>query len=571
MILDMFNIDEFIKLNGCKEVTNPIFWQPNKLPTDDGLFSYEIFGYSEEERKNIFGYIDLKGYYINPVVYSIISSRMSNIRDIIIGEKYAIVDGNRKIKTVPEDTPHAETGLDFIYNNFDKIKWIDELEESEIDSIDKKTRLKFLQLLKKEEFFVSKWLVLPPFYREEQADSRSLGDVINQTYKELISACRSMKMSFDFDIFGNATRTRIQNTLLKLYNITMGPITGKSLNTKTNEFVGNSKNSLLKRSLIGKTIDYGAYTVIVAPVISDTKSMDKTVVPFGYAGITLISVLGAFHPFIVHEAYKIINDDILTTIYNNYNTNIKLSVSQISMNDIEKMMSRFIKSGEERFDEFSIDIKDRQTNEEMVVCPNIYEFTSEADAKNNRNAHIRRLTYADIFMMAAQKAVKNKHVLITRHPVTNIKNIYPARVLINSTAKTREVYLKLDLDSDDYFYYDRYPFIYTNQETIEMLLDAYKDDDRISSDKNYFRIRPSSYYEFVGTTILGNGVIKAMGADYDGDTVFIRGVYSIQANEEADKLTFSKSNLVGPNGEVIRGLTQIGKDCVVTLYEFTKD
>ena len=50
------------------------------------------------------------------------------------------------------------------WNNYRSFKRLSELEESEIDSLDKKSRLRFLRSLKKEEFFVRKWLVLPAYY-----------------------------------------------------------------------------------------------------------------------------------------------------------------------------------------------------------------------------------------------------------------------------------------------------------------------------------------------------------------------------------------------------------------------
>ena len=232
MKLDMFDIDEFIRLNHCKEVTSPVMFEYNKTYTEDGILSYEIFGYTEEERKNKFGYIDLRGNYLHPIVYNMISKRMGSLKYIITGEKYGVIK-NKKIEVVPEDFPGAETGLKFIYDHFEEINWIDELEESEIDSLDKKSRLKFLRSLKKEEFFVRKWLVLPAYYREEAADRSTLGEDINKVYKNLVAMTRSLRMGFSFDIFGDQTRLKIQNTILQLYQMTMGPVTGKSLNLDT--------------------------------------------------------------------------------------------------------------------------------------------------------------------------------------------------------------------------------------------------------------------------------------------------------------------------------------------------
>jgi len=544
MKLDMFNIDEFIRLNHCQQVTNPIFWQANKLPTEDGLFSYEIFGYSEEERKSIFGYIDLNGYFIHPIVYSMLNSRMGAVKDIINGEKYAKIV-NKKIVIVPEDTEGAQTGLGFIYDNFEAINWLDELEENEIESIDKKTRLKFLKSLKKDEFFVSKWLVLPVFYREERADGASLGDEINQLYKDLISTCRSLKM-FSFDIFGDATKLKIQNLIYHIYQMTMSPITGKHLDTKTWEAKGQSKNSMLKRNLIGKKLDYGALTVITAPVISDAKTVDDMPVPFGYAGVTMISCIGLFKPFYVREASL-----FLTDVVNYLDNDSSLSWvdrSIASTTNIDKILNRFIKSSAERFDPIIFNVKTKSG-----IDSELYLTIEEKDVETGE-VETRLFTYTDLLYIAGQEVVKNKHVLITRHPVTNNKNIYPARVIVNSTARTHTVEISLFFEDStkriETLKLSRYPYVWYN---------------------NLAHPKPKNYYEFVGTSIIGNSVLKAIGGDYDGDTVFLRGLFSIQANAEAEKIIKAKSNILGPNGTAIRGLTQIGKDCVVSLYELTKD
>lgn len=173
MKLDIFKIDDFVTANKCPEVTNPIFFNFDGSPTPDGLFSYDLFGFTDEERKNIFGYIDLKGHFIHPLLYLIMTAKMGSLGKILYGQKYAVIaDG--KIKIVDEDFEGAETGIDFVYNNFEKIDWINELEEGEIESLDKKTRLKLFQSLDKDEFFVSKWLVLPPYYRAESSTNRSM-------------------------------------------------------------------------------------------------------------------------------------------------------------------------------------------------------------------------------------------------------------------------------------------------------------------------------------------------------------------------------------------------------------
>jgi len=316
MKLDLFNINDFIETNHCPEVTNPIFWSYDGNPTPDGLFSYELFGYSDDDRKNIFGYIDLKGKYIHPLVYLIMISKMGGFGKVLLGQKYAVI-ADKKIQIVPEDTPGAETGVKFIYDHFDEINWIDILEEDDIDSLDKKTRLKFFKSLKKDEFFVDKWLVLPPFYRAESSVNKSMGDAINKLYKELLSKVRGTSLGFSFDIFGDETKLRIQNILKDLYLSTLAPISGKHLMFEKGKtegtLAGSGKTSMIRKHLLGKTIDWSSSSVITAPHNSSANIPSEKPVPWGYGRFPLASLLSMFQPFFLGAA-----TDFLESVLANY-------------------------------------------------------------------------------------------------------------------------------------------------------------------------------------------------------------------------------------------------------------
>ena len=67
------------------------------------------------------------------------------------------------------------------------------------------------------------------------------------------------------------------------------------------------------------------------------------------------------------------------------------------------------------------------------------------------------------------------------------------------------------------------------------------------------------------------GCIKSLGADYDGDMMFFRGLFTKEANEEAAKMIWKKTNWFSADGSLSRGLTKISKDCTLSLYELTKN
>ena len=56
---DLLDPDRLVKANDLKEITNPVFFIRNSVPTPDGLLSNEIFGITKYDRANTFAYIDL--------------------------------------------------------------------------------------------------------------------------------------------------------------------------------------------------------------------------------------------------------------------------------------------------------------------------------------------------------------------------------------------------------------------------------------------------------------------------------------------------------------------------------
>jgi hypothetical protein len=534
MKIDLFSIDDFVKINKCPQVTNPVFFNYDKTPTRDGLFSYDLFGISDAERKNIFGYIDLKGYYIHPLIFGMMNKRMGALRDLLAGNKYAIIQ-DRKITFVPEDFEGAETGISFIYENFDKINWVDEIEEKEMDSIDKKTRLKFLRNIKKEEFFVNKWLVVPPFYRAESSENKTLGDRINELYKDLISRTNSMSVGFGLGLFGDKTKFKIQSLLIELFEETTRPIRGKG--------------SMLRKHLLGKTIDYTASNVITSPPISNSESVDEMPVKFGYGAFPLPTVLSLFHPFVVSALTDFLSRVIKEAMTIAYNDIKRMDLNQFNSDAAEKMIKKFIKSTEERFDPvvFTYESTDGTLKEKVIMIE---------ESLTRDNFIEREMTLLDILYWITEYAIEDKHVYVTRYPVTNFQNIYPSKLTILTTNKTKKgVYIKLaGVVMNDVFNagkpFQNYPYV------------KFKKDPKPA---------PSTYYSFLNVFMPGNVYLKALGGDYDGDMLYMRGVFTKEANAEAEKLIYAKSNILTANGSTSRGISKIGKDAVMALYELTKE
>lgn len=487
MKLDLFDIDEFVKVNNCPEVTNPVFWNFDGTPTADGLFSYDLFGISDEERKNTFGYINLKGNFLHPLIYLMFIKKTGSLGSVIRGEKYAVIV-DKKIKIVDEDFKGADTGLEFIYDHFYEINWIDEIEESEMDSIDKKTRLKFLKSLKREEVFIRKWLVLPPFYRAESSTNRSMGDSINKLYKELISRVSGLSLGFSFELFGSETKLRIQNILKDIYLSTLAPISGKNLifdkGSSEGTLAGSGKNSMVRKHLLGKNVDWGASSVITSPPNSDANKFKDKPVPYGYGAFPLATLLSLFQPFYVHECSDIL-EDALYGIEAEMGSSIKkLDVKQFNSARVEKLVKTYIKSINQRFDPIEFEFTDNEGKKQKA-----YIRLLQADSDNSDEIISRPMTITDLLFMVSESICRDKHVLVTRFPITNAQSIYPSKIKVLTTDKTKD--LLIGLYEDEMIRYENYPII--------------PEDPKKAGIE-------SSFYDVM---LCGNAYLDALGGDYD--------------------------------------------------------
>ena len=146
------------------------------------------------------------------------------------------------------------------------------------------------------------------------------------------------------------------------------------------------------------------------------------------------------------------------------------------------------------------------------------------------------MTLTDLFYIAAEEIVKDKHVYITRYPMADYSGIFPIGISVLSTIDT----VKMKIGDKIYPYYPKV--------------------DLKASDKEVSRL-------FIEVLNLMNTYLKAIGGDYDGDQITVKSVYSQEANLEASKKMFQLSNLLTVNGSNIRLTTIEALQC---LYMTTR-
>ena len=542
-IEEAFDVEKFIKVNELKEVSDPVFFN-GLTPSPKGLLSNEIFGITKAERSGIYAYIELGGDFIQPLPYKTLCSLNSKIEHIVHGTDTFSINAEGDIV----QDPNGNTGIDWLKKNFNKIKF------KQTESSDRTKKIKYIEKVK-DKMWTSKCIVIPAYYRDVDTKQASIGvGEINKLYSALIIASRSLKDSADYGLsLSDATKGRIQETLKQIFDWF-----GTGTTIAGQETSGNlpGKTGLIKKGIMYKTIDYSVRLVLSAPQLK-AESLDDLLVDMDHCGEPLAAVLVNFMPFIVFYLRRFFENEFAGSMTYPIITrdgdiiNVPLDDYQIIFSDIEikKQIDRFVHGYSNRFipvpvpvkmDEYAKMIKDKKMKPvELFMKFKGREITDVEEYKNNADKEFnpidRALTWCDLFYMAACEVVKDKMVLITRFPIDCYLNQYPSKIHVKSTIDTESVVINNEL-------YRWYPRIR-------------KED-----------IGTNTSSMFSDTLSISNGMIDAMGADYDGDTAIVKPIYTVEANEELRKASDSKVNMVGMDGISPRG---VSKECVMTLYSLT--
>ena len=535
---DMFNlkglldIEDFIKKNDVKEISNPIFFNQNKLPTSDGLLSNEIFGITKEERANRFGYIDLHGTFLHPLVYKVWSALDKNIKSIVHGIDNFVIDSNGQFK----QDPNGKTGIKFLKDNINKIK---------IRSTDSTKRDRVIEFLNisKPLMFITKYPVIPAFYRDVNTEGGKVGvGDINKYYNSIIIASKALAEAQDYGLsLSNSQAGRMQEILLQVYNY----FGAGNPDAKGSGVGMPSKFGIIRRANLSKTTDYSSRLVITSPELKVEK-LDDIEADMDYSVVPLASLSINFLPYMIFWLRNFFENEFSTrTTYTVHMKDgkikeIPIQDYQIAFSDerIKDEINRFAHGYSNRFIPIKIPTVDKKLNIYMHFKGKI---TSSQDAKDNEQGEIinRRLTWCDLLFMAASEVTADKHILITRYPIDSFYNQFPTKVKVQSTIETEPMLVNSGAMSK---FYKKYPKI--REEDIE------KDTSN----------------KFIDSLNLCNGYLDSIGGDYDGDQVSIKGIYSAEANAELDQQMNSKIHYIGLDGISVM---DVGKEAKQSLYCLT--
>lgn len=557
----LLDIDKFIRVNMLKEVSNPVFFN-GPTPTEDGLLSNEIFGITKAERSGIYAYIDLGGTFIHPLVYKTLCKLNKKIESIVNGTEYFIINDNGEL-IVSDD---GNTGIDWLKKNFNKIKF------KKNDSSSRNKRVEFIEKYRNE-MWITKYIVIPAYYRDVDTRDAGIGvGEINKLYSSLLMATKSLKETAGFGLtLSDVTKARVQNILVQIFDWFGNGTTINGQETPANL---PGKMGLIKRGLMYKTIDYSARLVMSAPDVSG-ENIDDLMIDMNHAALPLAAALCCFKPFIMFWLRRFFENIFAGMLEYPIKINDKETVMvplvdyQIAFSDVEldKQIERFIHGYSDRFipielpvdkEEFTRQVKNKELKtstgkpvdlKSLNFCMffsgyklnNSKEFDETKKEFLQEHKMIRPMTWCDLFYQAACDVTEDKMVLITRFPIDSYLNQYPSKVRIKSTVKTQPMAIQLGFE-DNYKFYKWYPVI------------------------NVQDINSNTSPVFEDTLSICNGLIDAMGMDYDGDTAIVKPVYTIEANKECEKQADVKIQVLGMNGYSSRTVT---KENILCLYELT--
>lgn len=405
------DVEAFIKANNVQEITDPMFFVKDGIPTSGGLLSNEIFGITKDERANIFGYIDLHDWFLHPLVYKLWGRMDHRIKEIVHGTKKFIVNEQGDF----EESESGENGVEFLKKNIDKIH---------IRSTDSRKRDKKIQYIEKfkDKIFMRKYVVIPPYYRDVQSRSGNIGvGVLNKYYSSLLISVRSLQETEDYGIhMSNATRGRIQETIVNIYDCLCG--TG----SVDSDMVGLSKKrGLVRNAVMSKTADYGTRLVLSAPELK-VETLDDMMVTLDYSALPLASACANFYPYILYWVKRFFENEfgssgsyeIIEKSGKVEYVEVKNPLETFSEDNIKLQIKRFMLGFSDRFSPVEIPLTNGKTAYMVFKGRNVPVTDVANKVETGRSALVsRRMTWCDILYMAATEAVKDKHILITRYPM----------------------------------------------------------------------------------------------------------------------------------------------------------
>lgn len=473
MKIDLLDFDKIIKMNNLQEVTSPWMVSSKMMFDPDGIFSNTIFGMSKDDRRSTYAYIDLKRKFLHPHIYLNVMKKglFKKVVPLSYGQERFIVDHGRIV-----NDNDGWTGLANLYKHWESINW-ETLGSANTESV------KLLNSLSKNEVFIDKILVCPPAYRDIMvAGAVDNSDRVNELNNYYVAIIRGVALLDEGGMFAErqySTQAKIQESLAEIFEYCKEQIRGKK--------------GLIKRYLLGKSVDFTSRSVISAfPYNNET--IQDNMVDLDNAAVPISQCCACFMPFIetwLKEFFtrEVINDPSKIAFYDTKSkkeivASLKEPELQFSDKNINKLILDYIKNPNNRFKPLEVEsiIHGPTKKQDVIAVSNLILKGQVILPSNVLRTFIRPMTLTDILYLACVDVCEKRHIVITRYPVGTDKGLFINKIRVQSTNK----HVRLVFDGKEYTHY---PDIDPNIPV-----------DRVG-------------VQFVDTVVFSNSMLKAMGGD----------------------------------------------------------
>ena len=355
--------------------------------------------------------------------------------------------------------------------------------------------------------FNDKVLVLPPAFRPiGMRNGRRTKNELNSLYTHLIGL-KSVTAHTTSNVY--QIYAKFQDGVMNIY-------------TYIHDYVG-SKNGFFQKHLLAKTTTFTARNVISAP----RYNTGNPAVGIFRTGYPLHTCATLFRPIVSFQMKQFFTYSNIQDIHINpeeVKSNLIQNIYDNKM--IEDLLTIYMENPGSRFRIMYLD--------EENTKPIQFEYL---DVQKNQTV-TRPLTLTDVIYMCCKSAIEDagRMVYTVRYPIGDYLGAFFTKVHVLSTLETTRIQFKGRN-------YDYYPII-----------DLEKPHNRVAT-------------SFIETVNMSNSRLKALGADYDGDTIKSVGLWSDEANKKAEELMYSKIYNIKAEGDSVY---VIEIECLNGLYALTK-
>lgn len=371
-----------------------------------------------------------------------------------------------------------------------------------------KDKMDILTKTPKRLLFNDKVLVLPPNMRPQGLrNGRKVKSELNTMYMHILG-------------LKSVTAYTVANNIYQVYNKFQDAVI--DIYHYINKYIG-SKTGFLQQQLLAKTTTFTARNVISAP----RYNMDEPTIGIFRTGYPMHTLCSLFQPFIKFHMKQFLSYSNLSMIHPNpdeINRNDLLNIYDDKM--ISDLLHIYMKNPGSRF---MILYLDPDKTKPIMF---------EAFDLRKKERISRPLTLTDVIYLCCKAGIvdADRHVYTVRYPIGDYMGAFFTKVHILSTVDVTDI----EFNGEKIY---QYPIV--------------------DLDASHMRVSTM----FADTITPSNSRLKAIGGDYDGDTVKSTGIWSDEGNRQAEELMKSKIYNITLQGTT---MFPIEIECLNGLYALTK-